>query len=134
MTRYFIGLIHKDQDSDFGVSFPDFPGCVTAGVSLDEARSMAEEALAFHIEGLRLDGHSLPEPSSLTEIMNDPANRDGVAVMIPAEDRIRCGVDYRRTSSPRSTPFPSGTAWTVPVSFSVLPSMNSSMADFAQRL
>ena len=44
MTSY-IALIHKDEGSDYGVSFPDFPGCVTAGASLDEARGMAEEAM-----------------------------------------------------------------------------------------
>ena len=46
--RYYIALIHKDADSDFGVSFPDLPGCITAGRTLDEARLMADEALAVH--------------------------------------------------------------------------------------
>ena len=50
MTSY-IALIHKEPRSDFGVSFPDFPGCVTAGRTLDEARKMAEEALALHVDG-----------------------------------------------------------------------------------
>jgi predicted RNase H-like HicB family nuclease len=45
--RQYIALIHKDADSDFGMSFPDLPGCVTAGATLDEARDMAEEALAL---------------------------------------------------------------------------------------
>jgi predicted RNase H-like HicB family nuclease len=45
--RNYIGLIHKEADSGFGVSFPDFLGVVTAGKSLDDARAMAEEALAF---------------------------------------------------------------------------------------
>jgi predicted RNase H-like HicB family nuclease len=44
--RYYIGLIHKEADSDYGVSFPDFPGVATAGKSLDDAQAMAEEALA----------------------------------------------------------------------------------------
>src|ERR1700756_4828081 len=52
----YIGLIHKDPDSDFGVSFPDFPGVITAGTTLDDARAMAQEALALHIEGLTEDG------------------------------------------------------------------------------
>jgi hypothetical protein len=43
------------------VSFPDFPGVVTAGKSLDDARAMAEEALAFHIEGMLADGEVVPE-------------------------------------------------------------------------
>lgn len=78
----YIALIHKDADSDFGVSFPDFPGCITAGSTLDEARAMAEEALTFHVEGMLEDGEAIPEPSSLTSIMADPQNRDGVAVLV----------------------------------------------------
>ncbi len=80
--RQYIALIHKDVDSDYGVSFPDFPGCVTAGGDLDEARGMAEEALAFHIDGLTEDGAALPEPSSLETVMSDPENRDGVAILV----------------------------------------------------
>ncbi|MBX9467475.1 MAG: type II toxin-antitoxin system HicB family antitoxin [Rhizobium sp.] len=79
----FIGLIHKERDSDFGVSFPDFPGVVTAGTDLDDARHMAEEALAFHVEGMIEDGDAIPEPSSLEAIMSDPDNKDAVAVLIP---------------------------------------------------
>jgi predicted RNase H-like HicB family nuclease len=83
--RQYIGLIHKEADSDYGVSFPDFPGVVTAGTSLDDARHMAEEALAFHIEGLVADGEAIPEPSSLEAVMADPANRDGVAILVDAK-------------------------------------------------
>lgn len=78
----YIALIHKDAVSDFGVSFPDFPGCITAGSTLDEARAMAGEALAFHVDGMLEDGEAIPEPSSLTDIMADPQNRDGVAVLV----------------------------------------------------
>jgi predicted RNase H-like HicB family nuclease len=78
----YVGLIHKDAHSDFGVSFPDLPGVVTAGTSLDDARAMAEEALALHIEGLNEDGEAIPEPSSLEEIMADPDNRTGVAILV----------------------------------------------------
>lgn len=82
-----FGLIHKDADSDFGVSFPDFPGCVTAGRNLEEARVMAQEALALHIEGMVADGETVPAPSSLDEVMADPANREGVVVVVPAPAR-----------------------------------------------
>ena len=80
--RNYIGLIHKDTGSDFGVSFPDFPGVVTAGTTLDDARAMAEEALAFHVEGLMEDGAIIPEPLTLEEIMSDPDNRSGVAILV----------------------------------------------------
>jgi predicted RNase H-like HicB family nuclease len=83
--RQYIGLIHKEDGSDYGVSFPDFPGVVTAGGSLDDARDMAEEALGFHVEGLAADGEAIPEPSSLEDVMADPENRDGVAILVPVK-------------------------------------------------
>jgi predicted RNase H-like HicB family nuclease len=79
---HYVALIHKDADSDYGVSFPDFPGLATAGRTLDEARAMAEEALIFHIEGLIEDGETIPEPSPIDIVMDDPATRDGVVTLI----------------------------------------------------
>lgn len=81
MTTY-VALLRKSQDSDFGVDFPDFPGCITAGETLEDARRMATEALQFHIEGMIEDNTPIPAPSSLDTIMTDPAHRDGVAVLI----------------------------------------------------
>jgi predicted RNase H-like HicB family nuclease len=80
--RQYIALIHKEANSDYGVSFPDLPGVVSAGSTLDEARDMAAEALALHLEGMAEDGETAPEPSSLEEIMKDAQNRDGVAVLV----------------------------------------------------
>jgi predicted RNase H-like HicB family nuclease len=79
--RNYIGLIHKEADSDFGVSFPDFPGVVTGGTDLDDARNMAEEALTLHIEGMEEDGDAIPAPSSLAEVMADPDNAGGVVIL-----------------------------------------------------
>jgi predicted RNase H-like HicB family nuclease len=67
--RNYIAILHKDKDSDFGVSFPDFPGCITAGSTLDEAKDMAREVLPFHIEGLQADGEPIPEPMSLDDAL-----------------------------------------------------------------
>lgn len=86
---HYIALIHKDADSDYGVSFPDFPGCISAGITLDEARDMAVEALAFHIEGMVEDGEAIPEPSSLEQVMADHENRDGVAILVATEIRSK---------------------------------------------
>jgi predicted RNase H-like HicB family nuclease len=85
--KSYIALIHKGPRSDFGISFPDFPGCATAGRSLDEARKMAEEALAFHVDGMREDGETLPEPSSLERVMSRKGNRDAVAVLVALRER-----------------------------------------------
>jgi predicted RNase H-like HicB family nuclease len=72
----YIAYLHKDKNSDYGVSFPDFPGCVTAGSSLEEARTMAAEALAFHVAGIREDGESIPAPSHYQETPSATFGRD----------------------------------------------------------
>ncbi len=86
MTDY-IALIHKDADSDYSVSFPDFPGCVTAGTTIDEVRALAGEALAFHIEGMREDGQELPAPSPMAAVMTERENRDAVAFLVTMPDQ-----------------------------------------------
>jgi predicted RNase H-like HicB family nuclease len=81
----YIAYLHKDRDSDFGVSFPDFPGCITAGRTLDEARQMAVEALAFHIAGMVEDEEAIPQPSTLDALAEDPAMKDAVAFLVHME-------------------------------------------------
>jgi predicted RNase H-like HicB family nuclease len=71
----YIAYLHKDRESDFGVSFPDFPGCITAGKTLEEAHRMAAEALALHIAGMVEEGEAVPEPSSLDALDKDPAEQ-----------------------------------------------------------
>ena len=87
MTNY-IGIVHKDDDSDFSLAFPDFPGCVTAGQSLLELKRMAEEALAFHIEGMIQDGERIPAPSTLEAVMLNPDNRDGIPMLVPLRSPV----------------------------------------------
>jgi predicted RNase H-like HicB family nuclease len=87
MTSY-IGLIRKDADSDFGVDFPDLPGCISAGATLDEARRMAQEALELHLAGMIEDGEALPVPSSLEAIMADPENADAVAFLVTVPEAV----------------------------------------------
>src|SRR5579862_9592448 len=74
----YIAYLHKEKNSDYGVSFLDFPGCVTAGSTLEEARRMASEALAFHIQGMREDGEEIPAPSTLDNLRGDPAMKGAV--------------------------------------------------------
>lgn len=96
----FIAYLHKEPRSDFGVSFPDFPGCITVGKTLEEARQMAVEALAFHVRGMLEDGEAIPEPSTLDQLAKDPAMKGAVAVLIPLEaaDRtVRVNITARES-------------------------------------
>jgi predicted RNase H-like HicB family nuclease len=74
------------------VSFPDFPGVVTTGRSLDDARAMAEEALAFHIEGMVADGEAIPEPSRLEEVIRDSENKGGEVMLVGVRTGTRKAV------------------------------------------
>ena len=78
----YIALIRKTRKSDYSIDFPDFPGCVTAGKSLDEARRLAFEALAFHVEGMVEDGETIPGASTLDAIMADRHNKDAAAFLV----------------------------------------------------
>ena len=78
---YYPALVDKDLDSDFGVSLPDFPGCVSAGESLEEALLGAQEALAGHVALMLADGEGLPKPSAL-EAVADTKEASTVAVTL----------------------------------------------------
>lgn len=64
---HYIGIIHKDENTDYGVCFPDFPGCITAGSTMEELVEMAKEALEFHMQGMVEDGDLIPQPMSLKQ-------------------------------------------------------------------
>src|SRR5258707_13509569 len=81
----YIAYLHKDSKSDFGVSFPDFPGCVTAGRSLEEARRRAPEALAFHIAGMLEDGQKIPKLSKMDDLAGDPNRQNAVAFLVSTD-------------------------------------------------
>ncbi|MDF3034298.1 MAG: hypothetical protein K0R76_1252 [Alphaproteobacteria bacterium] len=93
---YYVALIHKEKTSDYGVSFPDFPGCISAGKTLEEAQMMAQEAINNHREMLREIGEAVPAPSSLDEIMADKENQNAVAVLvrIPSHKTVRINVTF----------------------------------------
>lgn len=96
----YIAYLHKDAKSDYGVSFPDFPGCITAGSTLEEARRNAVEALSFHIAGMREDGARIPEPSTLDDLRNDPAMKGAVAFLVEAaepERTVRINITARES-------------------------------------
>lgn len=96
----YIAYLHKDRKSDYGVSFPDFPGCITVGRTLDEARRLAAEALRFHIEGMMEDGDPIPKPSTLDSLAADPARKGAVAFLVSvdvAERVVRYNITARKS-------------------------------------
>lgn len=72
MSHRYVAFVHKDPDSSYGVSFPDFPGCIAAEDALDDALRSAVDALAFHVRGMEADGDPIPEPRTADAILADP--------------------------------------------------------------
>lgn len=63
--RYAV--IVEEGENSFGAYVPDLPGCVALGETREEVLQLIQEAIEFHIEGLREDGQPIPEPSSSIE-------------------------------------------------------------------
>lgn len=87
MTHY-IALIHKDPASGYGVSFPDVPGVITGGDTIDEAMQNAPEVLAFAAEDWNEQtGRPFPQPRSIDDLRKDDAFQkeasDAVVAAVP---------------------------------------------------
>jgi antitoxin HicB len=84
----YIALIHKDPDGCYGVSFPDIPGVITGGDTVDEAMEEAAEVLQFAAEDwTNPDGSTgFKLPSTIDQLRRDPefleAARDAVIAFV----------------------------------------------------
>ncbi|MEM7465578.1 MAG: type II toxin-antitoxin system HicB family antitoxin [Pseudomonadota bacterium] len=63
-------VVIEEGPTSFGAYVPDLPGCTAAGESRDEVVQLIQEAIEFHIEGLKEDGHPIPSPSSTVEFVD----------------------------------------------------------------
>ena len=63
--RVYYGSVCKSEKS-LGISFLDFPGCISAGDTMDQLIAMGHEALQLHVDGMIEDGDEIPEPSEVT--------------------------------------------------------------------
>lgn len=60
--RYAVVI--EQAENNYSAYVPDLPGCVATGSSIAETEEAIREAIEFHIEGLREDGASIPQPTS----------------------------------------------------------------------
>ena len=57
-------VVFEKGPNSYGAYVPDLPGCVAVGDTLEEVERLIQEAIEFHIEGMREDGDPIPEPTS----------------------------------------------------------------------
>jgi predicted RNase H-like HicB family nuclease len=110
MNQYIV-LLHKNGRKGFGASFPDFPGCVSGGTTVEDTLREAAEALALHVDGMLEDAQKIPKPRSLEAIrqakhdwldLDDaivatvpllPASGKAVRVQVTIDERLLARID-----------------------------------------
>ena len=60
-------VVYEKAPSNFSAYVPDLPGCVATGATREDVERNIREAIVFHIEGMRLEHLSIPEPSAWAE-------------------------------------------------------------------
>lgn len=78
----YPALVHKTETSIYGISFPDFLGCVSGVENQEDIIKMATEALNAHIELIQEDGDPIPTPSEIISITKNDLDDDLVAVIL----------------------------------------------------
>lgn len=68
----YVAILEKEAHTDWGVWFPDCPGCTTVATTMQQAVTRAGEALKLWSEGILSDGNGLPPPRSLDELREEP--------------------------------------------------------------
>jgi predicted RNase H-like HicB family nuclease len=63
--RYAIVI--ERAESNFSAYVPDLPGCIATGATLDDVKANIQEAIDFHLEGMREDGDPIPPPTSISD-------------------------------------------------------------------
>ena len=73
--RTYIALVHQEQDSALGITFPDLPGCFSAADTQDEIFEQAQLAIALYVS----DDAELAAPRSISQLRKDPEIRKELA-------------------------------------------------------
>ena len=69
---YYVGLVDQSSTGDFGVWFPDLPGCTTMGATIDELFANAIDVLRIWIEDAMGDGEDIPKSRDVTALLDEP--------------------------------------------------------------
>ena len=62
-------VIFERGETSFGAYVPDLPGCVAVGETKEEAKQLIHEAIEFHLEGMKEEGLTIPQPASSSELV-----------------------------------------------------------------
>lgn len=78
-------FLEKDDNSDYGVTVPDLPGCFSAGTTVEEALENVQEAILTHVEGLLMDNETVPNPSSIAKLKDEILSQNIIWSIVNAD-------------------------------------------------
>ena len=89
----YIGIVHKEPGSAYGITFPDAPGCFSAADEMDDVFAMAQEAIETWSEAMLSDRLAVSPPRDLSEIRAAPEWMESLAtsaflIAVPAPARV----------------------------------------------
>lgn len=87
--RYVV-ILHKDKDSDYGVTVPDLAGCFSAGTTIEEALTKVVEAIECHLEAMMADGEAIPNAKPIEQHRKNTDYADGIWAIVEVKpDNLR---------------------------------------------
>lgn len=81
----FPVVIHKDKNSDYGVTVPDLSGCFSAGDTVDDALTNVIEAIECHIEGMLIDGETVPSARTVEQHSKNRQFSGGIWALVDVD-------------------------------------------------
>jgi predicted RNase H-like HicB family nuclease len=81
----FALAIHKEPESDYGVTVLDLPGCFSSGETIDDAMDQAKEAIECHLDAMIQDEEAIPQPNPLEYHKNNPDYSDAIFAYVDVD-------------------------------------------------
>ena len=75
----YIAIVHKDSDSAYGVTLPDFPGCFSGADTLEEVPAAIQEAVELWAEDEKIDP---PTPSTFDDVAKLESAQGGILMLV----------------------------------------------------
>lgn len=77
MKKYAV--IIERAENNYSAYVPDLPGCIATGPTPEEVEREIREAIEFHLEGMRLVGERIPEPTTLCWYVEAPVEQTALS-------------------------------------------------------
>ena len=78
----YVAIVHRKPGTGYSVSFPDVPGCISGGKTVDEAMRAAETALSLHLAGLRQAGVAVPVARDFAAVITSTDSKGALAYIL----------------------------------------------------